>query len=64
MDTSSLNNNSIVVYGLLSGRHFGEIEYDFSDDTMIYTSSSSFASGERIVHLVKELITKERIDDE
>lgn len=56
MDTLSLNNNSIVVYGLLSGKHTGYIVYNTSNNEMTFTSSKSFACGERVfVTLTSEI---------
>ncbi len=53
---STLNNNSIVAYGTLSGRHFGNIYYDSINSKMIYTPLKTFASGEKFfVSLTKEI---------
>jgi hypothetical protein len=53
---SSLNNNSVVAYGTLSGRHFGDIVYDSTDKKMVYTPLKFFASGERVfVSLTNEI---------
>jgi hypothetical protein len=46
MDTSTINNNTIAVFGMISGRHFGEIQY--SNNMITYTSLRSFDCGERV----------------
>ena len=54
---STLNNNSIVTYGTLSGRHFGNIVYDSVENKMFYTPLKIFASGERVfVSLTTEIM--------
>ena len=56
INDSTLNNNSVVAYGSLSARHFGNIEYDTLNNQMTYTPLKNFASGERVfVSLTSEI---------
>ena len=56
MIDSTLNNNSIVAIGTISGRHFGDIVYDTQNNEMTYTPLKRFASGERVfVSLTNEI---------
>jgi hypothetical protein len=45
---STLNNNSIIAHGTFSGRQFGEIYYDSSNNTITYSATEAFTSGEKV----------------
>ncbi len=56
MNDTSLNNNSIVVFGTLSGRHYGDISYDTINNKVTYTPQKYFAPGEKVfVSLTNEI---------
>ena len=55
---STLNNNSVIVYGTISGRHTGNISYLSNEKKLIYVPNNIFASGERVIVTLTNKIKK------